>query len=222
MPDCSLLSGIPAPELQKYCPTARIHKFCEGMSLYRQGDTCNFLFCILDGQIKLTRLNNEGDEFTTGFLSCGELFGPSLANFEPTEARESAIVKDTATVWQVDVREFRDLVEHHSSLSMRVIETLCKRQCQLENRLECLAHKRIEARLAQTLQELYDSSCNKCKHGFGMHIHLSQQELADLVGASRPVISTILNKLRKKNILSYNREFLCVRDIEEIEKISEN
>jgi hypothetical protein len=39
------------------------------------------------------------------------------------------------------------------------------------------------------------------------------------VGASRPVVSTILNRLRKKGVLGYSREYLCVRGIEAIEDL---
>jgi hypothetical protein len=46
--------------------------------------------------------------------------------------------------------------------------------------------------------------------------------LADLVGASRPVVSTILNRLRDKRVLGYNREYVCVRGFEEIAKLIES
>ncbi len=59
----------------------------------------------------------------------------------------------------------------------------------------------------------------RCNHGFGQHLRLTQQELAVLVGASRPVVSTILNKFRDKGVLGYNREYVCVRGIEEIAKL---
>ena len=48
---------------------------------------------------------------------------------------------------------------------------------------------------------------------------LTQQELADLVGATRPVVSTILNRLRKQGVLGYTREYVCVRAIETIEQL---
>ncbi len=50
----------------------------------------------------------------------------------------------------------------------------------------------------------------------GVRLGLTQQELADLVGASRSVVSTILNRLRDQGILDYNREYLCVRKFEEV------
>jgi CRP-like cAMP-binding protein len=89
----------------------------------------------------------------------------------------------------------------------------------MERRLESFAFKRTEARLAQTFRELSGGFATRCDHGFGQHLRLTQQELADLVGASRPVVSTILNKLRDKGVLGYNREYVCVRGIEDIEKL---
>jgi len=53
----------------------------------------------------------------------------------------------------------------------------------------------------------------------GKHIRLTQQELADLVGATRPVVSTILNRLRKQSVLEYSHEYLCVRSIETVEQL---
>jgi CRP-like cAMP-binding protein len=92
----------------------------------------------------------------------------------------------------------------------------------MERKLESFAFKRTEVRLAQTFRELSGGFATRCNHGFGQHLRLTQQELADLVGASRPVVSTILNKLRDKGVLGYNREYVCVRGIEEIAKVIES
>jgi CRP-like cAMP-binding protein len=180
--------------------------------IYTQGDRCHYLFCILSGQVKLARVDYEGNEFTTGFLTTGELFGPGLGGSGSLEAQETATAKGPA-------EEFRKLLLQHPSLCLRVVEALARRQRQMERRLECFAFKRTQARLAQTLRELSGGFEARCEHGFGLHIRLTQQELADLVGASRPVVSTILNRLRKKGVLGYSREYLCVRGIEAIERL---
>jgi len=46
-----------------------------------------------------------------------------------------------------------------------------------------------------------------------------QQELADLVGASRPVVSTILNDFREQGILAYTREHICIIRLEALERL---
>jgi CRP-like cAMP-binding protein len=108
---------------------------------------------------------------------------------------------------------------NYPAIGLRILDVLARRQRQMERRLECFAFKRTEARLAETLRELSRGFEQRCEHGFGLHIRLSQQELADLVGATRPVVSTILNRLRKKGVLGYTREYVCVRAIETIEQL---
>jgi CRP/FNR family cyclic AMP-dependent transcriptional regulator len=216
---CSFLAGLSSQDLKRNCPAATMHTFRHGSTIYTQGERCGDLFCVLSGQVKLARVNDEGNELTTGLLTTGELFGPALGGSDSLEAEETAMTKGTVSVWRVPAKEFRNLLLHHSSLCLRVIEALARRQRQMERRLECFAFKRTEARLAKTLRELSGGFETRCEHGFGQHIRLTQQELADLVGASRPVVSTILNRLRKKGVLGYNREYLCVRAIEAIEDL---
>ena len=86
----------------------------------------------------------------------------------------------------------------------------------MERRPESFAFKRTAARLAQIFRGLSGGFATRCNHAFGQHLRLTQQELADLVGATRPVVSTILNRLREEGVLNYNREYVCVRGIEEI------
>lgn len=119
-------------------------------------------------------------------------------------------------LWCAPYVEFRNLMLHQPVFGMHVVEALARRERQMERRLECFAFKRTEMRLVETLRELSGGFEARCEHGFGQHIRLTQQELADLVGASRPVTSTILNRLRQKGVLGYNREYVCVRDIDAV------
>ena len=217
----SLFSDLSLQDLQKSCPSARLQTFEDGSPIYIQGNRCDDLFCILSGQVKLASVDYNGNEFTIAFLASGELFGPSLGKFEALDAQETATPRGPVSVWRVLAKEFSNLLQQNPTLSMAVIGMLAKRQHKMERRLESFALKQTEARLAQTLRELSDCFENRCEHGLGIHIRLTQQELSDLVGASRPVVSTILNKMRKTGVLNYSREYLCVQSIKDIEQMIE-
>lgn len=204
---------------RRHCPSAEIVTFRHKAVLYTQGRRCRHLFCVREGQVKLARVDREGNELTIGLLSAGELFGPGLAGGAAGEAEETATAKGMVSVWRVPAEEFRALLLLSPALGVTVIDTLTRRQRQLERRVECFAFRRTEARLAETLRELSGGFERRCEHGFGQHIRLTQQELADLVGATRPVISTILNRLRDQGVLGYSRDYLCVRNIESIERL---
>src|SRR6185436_1359414 len=155
----------------------------------------------LDGQVTIARVNVAGAILTIAVMIAGDFLGPALGGAE--KAEDTAKAKGSVSLWRAPIDEFRRLLLHHPEVALRFVSALAQRQRRMERRLEGFAFKRVEARLAETFRELSGGFATRCEHGFGQHLRLSQQELADLVGASRPVVSTILNRLREKGVLGY-------------------
>ena len=214
---CPLLAGIPSDDLRRDCPAARIVAVRHRGTIYRQGEPARTVYCVLEGQVTVARVNSAGAILTTAVLGAGDFFGAALSG--ATETEDTAKARGAVSVWRAPIDEFRQLLRRHPEASLEFVSVLARRQRQMERRLEGFAFKRVEARLAETFRELSGGFAMRCEHGFGRHLRLSQQELADLVGASRPVVSTILNRLRDKGVLGYNREYVCVRKIEDIESL---
>ncbi|MCC6697256.1 MAG: Crp/Fnr family transcriptional regulator [Candidatus Hydrogenedentes bacterium] len=189
-------------------------------TIYRQGGTNKAVFCVLKGQVTLSRVTQDGSALTTAALSAGHFFGDGLDG--SAEAEDTAKAKGEALVWRAPLREFQVLLTSHPQFSLGYIAMFTQRQRQMQHRLEGFAFKKTEVRLAETFRELSGGFATRCEHGFGQHLRLTQQELADLVGASRPVVSTILNRLRVKGVLGYSREYVCVRRIEDLEDLIES
>jgi CRP/FNR family cyclic AMP-dependent transcriptional regulator len=214
---CPLLARVPPGDLSRDCPKARIAAIPHRGAIYRQGESANTVYCVLEGQVTIARLNAAGALLTTAVLGSGEFFGAALSG--AGKAEDTARAKGAVRLWRAPIEEFRALLRSHPDASLELVSLLARRQRQMERRLEGFAFKRVEARLAETFRELSGGFAMRCEHGFGQHLRLSQQELADLVGASRPVVSTLLNRLRDKGVLGYNREYVCVRRIEDIESL---
>ena len=214
---CPLLAGIPPEDLRRDCPTARIVAIRHRGTIYRQSEPGRTVFCVLDGQVTIARITYDGATLTTAALGAGEFFGPALSG--ATAAEDTARAKGSVSIWRAPIDEFRRLLLHYPAVALELVSLLARCQRQMERRLESFAFKRTEARLAETFRELSGGFATRCEHGFGQHLRLTQQELADLVGASRPVVSTILNKLRDSGVLGYSREYVCVRRIKDIEKL---
>ena len=214
---CPLLAGIPSEDLRRHCPTARIVAIRHRGTIYRQGEPGQSVFCVLDGQVIIERVSSDGATLTTAALGAGDFFGPALSGVTATE--DTARAKGAVAIWRAPLDEVRRLMLHHPAVAWEFVSLLALRQRQMERRLESFAFKRTRARLAETFRELSGGFATRCEHGFGQHLRLTQQELADLVGASRPVVSTILNELRDQGVLGYNREYVCVRGFAEIERL---
>lgn len=215
----SPLAGVTPEDLRRDCPTARISTVRHRGTIYRQGETARTVYCVLDGQVTIARTSADGAALTTALLGAGDFFGPALTG---AEAEDTARAKGDVSLWRAPIDEFRRLLFRHPEAAWDFISALARRQRQLERRLEGLAFRRVDARLAEIFRDLSGGFAMRCEHGFGQHLRLSQQELADLVGASRPVVSTILNRLRDKGVLGYSRDYVCVRRIEDIEALSDS
>jgi len=212
-----ILAGIPEAHLKRDCPTSRIAEVRHRGTIYRQGESATTVYCVLEGQITIARETSAGSTITTAMFGAGDFFGAALSGAPKNE--DTARAKGAASIWRAPIEEFRTLLRHHPDAAWEFAALLARRQRQMERKLEGLAFKRVEVRLAETFRELSGGFALRCEHGFGQHLRLSQQELADLVGASRPVVSTILNRLRDQGVLGYSREYVCVRRIDDIEQL---
>lgn len=72
-----------------------------------------------------------------------------------------------------------------------------------ERKLRTVLTQPVESRVITTLLELSEIFGIECTRGYALKIHLTQQEVADLVGASRSVVGTILNDFRSRGMLDY-------------------
>jgi CRP-like cAMP-binding protein len=208
-------------DLERYCPSASIRSLKHKSVIFRQGEPCTEVGCILDGQVAMVQVDLEGSQFTTELLFDGDFLG-ARDGAEIEESSGTAIAKGDTVLWRAPAREFHNLLLQHPPLCLRLLQQAVERQRRSERRYASIVSLRAEARLAATLRELSRQFRTRCEHGFGLHLRISQQELADLAGASRPVVSTLLNRLRAQGALGYSREYICVRDIGVIEHLAEN
>jgi len=206
-------------DLTRYCPSASVGSVKHQAVIYHQGEPCPDVFCILDGQITLVRVNQEGNQFTTDLLFDGDFLGAGDGSVIE-ESPDTAKAKGSVILWRAPASEFCNLLLKKSSFCLRLLQHSSRRQA--DRRYNSTVFMRAEARLAATLRDLSRQFRTRCEHGFGLHLRISQQELADLAGASRPVVSTLLNRLRDHGVLGYSREYICVRDIGVIEHLAEN
>jgi len=209
-------AGLSIYDLLSQCPRSKIISYPVGYKILSQRQPCENVYLILEGQVKLTRLNSQGKELITDVRYKSDFFGRTLTDQNKYFTDENAISITTTYLWKSYVNDFNDLIFHHPALSIEMIRMLSAREASLKMKFQYASQESVEIRLAHTLRELSGRFEEKCEHGYGKHIRISQQELADMVGSSRPTVSTLLNQLRSKGVLNYNRDYLCVQSIKSV------
>ena len=100
-----------------------------------------------------------------------------------------------------------DLFRRYPDVSLRVVDRLAQRLQEAESRLEVLAYQRLEARLASALLHECDPE-DHTVHG------LSQQDLAEIVGASRESVTRLLNQMAKNDVVRISRRTIVLLDVD--------
>ncbi|MGP4846064.1 Crp/Fnr family transcriptional regulator [Marinobacter sp. 1Y8] len=203
------MSGI--RDIEKFKPFT-LKQLAPGDVLYRQGDAEEHVFVIAAGHLKLEHLDVSGKACITAVLGAGEILGPGLTG--DTYAGQTAIAKRQTDIHCFTSDTLRSLALSEGSLLADIISTLARRQAITERRLHAVLTLPVRGRIAVTLKDLVSVAGGQCVHGHEVDVPLTQQELADMVGASRPVVSAELNALRREGLLDYTRGHICINRLD--------
>lgn len=182
----------------------------DGEVLYRQGEAPGFLYCLIRGVVRLSHVAESGAQITLAVAGAGDLFGSASPGRASGHAA-SAIGE--ARVLMFAPSDVAVLVAKSASFSNFLNAGLEASRERAELRLIDRQTKTVAARLIETLGELALAFGAPCPHGYSLEIRLTQQDIADLVHASRPVVTRIMNALRRQGALDYRRDLICVNDV---------
>ena len=181
--------------------------------LYRQGDHCTYVFWIKSGIVKLSHLTTQGTEITIALLRKGDVIGHLQGDSVHQEMEETAQALGEVSYCRLAYSDFKAMLSNHAELAWHVFEETYARKQKIERKLRTILTQPVERCLAAALLELAEMFGIRCTHGYALEIHLTQQDVADLIGASRPVVSTILNDFRNRGMLDYTRDQICINDV---------
>ena len=153
-------------------------------------------------------------------LGRGAVFGTIEIN--QNVSGEIASAQGDMQAYRIAGNVFDTLLSGDSDFSRFITRSLYRRKDALQRRLFYVMHRKVESRLAAVLYDLVRNEGEPCTHGCDVDARLTQQDLADMVGASRQVVSSILNRLREQNLVQYTRDFICISDMTALTALAEN
>lgn len=196
--DTSLLEAI----LEK----GKIQHLQPGDVLMEPGQYVKMVPIVLDGYIKVLRMDEDGKELFLYYLDPGETCALSLtccSTSRPSEIK-AAVEVDTTLIgipiqdheaWTAEYKQWKNFVS--STYQNRFNEMLAA--------LDAVAFKRMDQRLMQYI-------VTRMKQGKTNELHITHQEVATELGTSREVISRLLKQLEKKKWIELGRNVIYIRD----------
>jgi CRP/FNR family cyclic AMP-dependent transcriptional regulator len=183
------LSPLQPETLRAIAATGVIRTFPKNTVLINEGDVGDGLYVILSGRVKVYASNEAGREFVIDFHGPGEYVGEMTLDGAPRSA--SVITVEPTTTAVVNRAHFRDFILAHPDFALHLIERLIHRVRVTTGNLKSLALSDVYGRMARLLNALAQPVDGRMV----VPEKLTQQDIADRVGASRDMIGKLMKDL---------------------------
>ncbi|KHL15098.1 CRP-like cAMP-binding protein [Mumia flava] len=159
--------------------------------LFHEGDEGDRLYIVTDGKIKLGRSSADGRENLLAILGPGQMFG-ELSLFDPGPRSATATAVTECELESLGHDELTKWLEEHPNVSRALLGQLASRLRRTNDVVADLVFSDVPGRVAKALMDLSNRFGRKADDGIHVHHDLTQEELAQLVGASRETVNKAL------------------------------
>ena len=181
-------------------PARRVVKYRQGEVVFAQGDPSEDIKYIQKGAIKLSVLSKIGKEAVVAMLGPGDFFGEgSLAGQLLRIGTATAVV--ASSVLTIEKAAMIQLLRDEHTFSDRFISYMLTRNIRIEADLVDQLFNSSEKRLARTLLLLARYGQDNPQRKLPK---ISQETLAEMIGATRSRVNFFMNKFRKLGFIEYN------------------
>jgi CRP-like cAMP-binding protein len=201
-----LLASLPPENMAALVPHLRVVQLPQETVLFEAGDTIKAIYFPHTGIVSIVVDLASGETIETAMIGRDSLVGGSAA-LDDDIALNRAVVQVAGVASVVDVGTFRGLAQQSHTFHATMARHRQFILAQAQQSAACNAAHTLEARLARWLL--------RCRDLLGSDdIHLTQEFLAEMLGARRTSVTLVASALKQAGFIQYRRGHIRVIDVE--------
>jgi CRP/FNR family cyclic AMP-dependent transcriptional regulator len=207
-----LFGSLADDELQRLAETARTRTFRRGQYLWYQGDPGDTLLVVCDGRLKVVfGFESTGDEAVLHSVGSCEVLGElALLDGAPRSASVVALEQTTALI--LSRATVLDAMARHPAVLEAMLRSVGRLVRRLTEQNGDLVFLDLGGRLAKLLLRLAEGR-TPGKDGIVLDTHLSQSELAAMIGATRPAVNRVLHLFAARGLIRVEGQVIVLQDL---------
>ncbi len=202
-----LFSGFEDQDIDVLVGHAINKTFAKNTIIINEGDESDSLYVILSGTVKIFLSDEDGKEIILNTQGPNEYFG-ELALIDDAPRSASVMTLDDCKVSIILKRDFEKFISKNPEICFRLIRGLTKRLRRLTDNVKSLALMDVYGRVARTLIELSEDLDGQMV----VQQKLTQRDIANMVGASREMVSRILRDLSTGGYITVDKKHITINE----------
>jgi CRP/FNR family transcriptional regulator, cyclic AMP receptor protein len=196
-----------------------VRRLSAGQVIIAEGAVGDCLYGILSGRVRVYSTSADGEEILLNVMDRGELFGEvALLDDRPRTASAAAIGQTDLMCMHRD--HLLPYLRQYPEVAIGMLSLLCSRIRWTSALLEDGAFLDFPTKLAKRLLLLAERYGYADRQGIRIGLQLSQDDLGNMVGATREAINKQLALWRSQGIVQTARKSVIIRDRNALGRIS--
>ncbi|MCL4535493.1 MAG: Crp/Fnr family transcriptional regulator [Bacteroidetes bacterium] len=188
----------------------------KGEAALLEGEPSDRLFFVAKGRLKLLRTSEGGREHILRLLRPGDSFN-EVAVFDGGPAPATVMALEPVTLYYLRRKDVLELLSRYPVVAEQVTRYLAQQLRELVSMVEDLSFKHVSARLAKLLLTHAQPAAG---NGAGLREHLTQQDMAAMIGTAREVVARSLRDLEQSGAIRIDRRRIIITNRKLLEELA--
>ena len=212
-----IFQGVDPVAVQNLIEQMETVRFPRGTTIFDEGEPGDRLYIITSGKIKLARHAPDGRENLLTVMGPSDMFG-ELSIFDPGPRTSSAVCVTEVTAATMNSDMLKQWVADHPAIAQQLLRVLARRLRRTNNSLADLIFTDVPGRVAKALLQLANRFGTQEGTALRVHHDLTQEEIAQLVGASRETVNKALAEFAHRGWIRLEGKSVLISDTERLAK----
>lgn len=191
---------------------ATLNAFAKHQVLYKPGQAANKVYFLLKGVVKVA-VHAEKKDIIKYVVRPGNLFGESCLTGDVQRRDFAYAMDDQVEVLEIDANTLLTVMKSNFAFAQSLLHFLGERLRYTENQLEKVVLKDSKSRILEFLHQMGIEQGRRIGFETLVKHNMTHQDIADLTGTSRQMVTAVLNQLKRSNVLYFNRKKILFRDL---------
>ena len=201
-----LFTGLNEKELANIEQHAVTRNFAKRTVLINEGDQTNSLYVVISGKVKIYCGDEHGKEIIIATLGPGDYFG-EVALIDDAERSASVMTLEDSSFLVISKESFKSALAQYPEIAIRLIQEFTHRFRNMTDNIKNLALLDVYGRVAKTLLNMAEEE----DEHLIIHERLTQQDIANRVGASREMVAKIMKDLTTGGYIEAHDKEIIIR-----------
>lgn len=208
-----IFKGISEDFLSRIADRMTFHRKPKYHYIYMADEASEHVFFLIKGAVKIGTHSVEGREVIKAILHPMAIFGELCLIGEEKRQDFARGMNTEIQYYSISAVAFQQLMREHHPLSLNFLQLIGNRLRRVENRLESLVFKDARTRIIEFIKDSASKRGRRVGYEMLLKHCLTQQDIANLTGTSRQTVTSVLNDLKKSNLIYFNRNSILIRDL---------